>query len=195
MTPTGPTAWEPPLYPFLIASVFRMFGIYSRASALVLLSLNSIFSALTCIPIFLIAKRCFDEKVAVWSVLDLGTPAVRYFLVYALGVGDQPCCAAAGSDFLAHAYDGRKRRVEAMAAIWLAVGRCGADQHCSVVISACLRVVGLVPSRQARQTFARRSNSLVARLRRLYHALAGPQLRTLSGSWFSSARTLEPSFG
>jgi 4-amino-4-deoxy-L-arabinose transferase-like glycosyltransferase len=64
---TGPTAWEPPLYPFLIAGVFRGFGVYSRASALLLLSLNSIFSALTCIPIFLIAKRCFDEKVAVWS--------------------------------------------------------------------------------------------------------------------------------
>jgi len=64
---TGPTAWEPPLYPFLIACVFRLFGIYSRTSALVLLSLNSIFSALTCIPIFLIAKRCFDERVAVWT--------------------------------------------------------------------------------------------------------------------------------
>src|SRR5580704_3957723 len=64
---TGPTAWEPPLYPFLIASVFRVFGIYSHASARILLSINSIFSALTCIPIFLIAKRCFNEKVAVWS--------------------------------------------------------------------------------------------------------------------------------
>jgi 4-amino-4-deoxy-L-arabinose transferase-like glycosyltransferase len=64
---TGPTAWEPPLYPFLIAGVFRLFGIYSRTSALVLLSLNSILSALTCIPIFLIGKRCFDERVAVWT--------------------------------------------------------------------------------------------------------------------------------
>jgi 4-amino-4-deoxy-L-arabinose transferase-like glycosyltransferase len=44
-----------------------VFGIYSRASALVLLTINSIFSALTCIPIFLIAKRCFGERVAVWS--------------------------------------------------------------------------------------------------------------------------------
>jgi 4-amino-4-deoxy-L-arabinose transferase-like glycosyltransferase len=64
---TGPTAWEPPLYPFLIAGVFRAFGIYSRTSAIVLLSINSIFSALTCIPISLIAKRCFSEKVAVWT--------------------------------------------------------------------------------------------------------------------------------
>ena len=64
---TGATAWEPPLYPFLIAGVFRLFGIYSHASAFVLLTINSIFSALTCIPIFLVARRCFGEKVAVGS--------------------------------------------------------------------------------------------------------------------------------
>jgi 4-amino-4-deoxy-L-arabinose transferase-like glycosyltransferase len=64
---TGPTAWEPPLYPYLIAGVFKVFGIYSKASAFVLLTINSIFSALTCIPIFLIAKRIFSEKVAVGS--------------------------------------------------------------------------------------------------------------------------------
>jgi 4-amino-4-deoxy-L-arabinose transferase-like glycosyltransferase len=71
---TGPTAWEPPLYPFLIAGVFRVFGIYSWTSAFILLSLNSALSALTCIPIFLIARRIFSEKVAVgsawtWAVL------------------------------------------------------------------------------------------------------------------------------
>jgi dolichyl-phosphate-mannose-protein mannosyltransferase len=65
--PTGPTAWEPPLYPYLVAGVFRVFGIYSRVSAFVLLAINSVFSALTCIPIFLIAKRLFSEKVAVGS--------------------------------------------------------------------------------------------------------------------------------
>jgi 4-amino-4-deoxy-L-arabinose transferase-like glycosyltransferase len=65
--PTGPTAWEPPLYPYLIAGVFKVFGIYSKASAFVLLAINSVFSALTCIPIFLIAKRIFSEKVAVGS--------------------------------------------------------------------------------------------------------------------------------
>jgi Dolichyl-phosphate-mannose-protein mannosyltransferase len=72
--PTGPTAWEPPLYPYLVAAVFQIFGIYSRASAFILLSINSVFSALTCIPIFLIARRIFSEKVAVgsawvWAVL------------------------------------------------------------------------------------------------------------------------------
>jgi 4-amino-4-deoxy-L-arabinose transferase-like glycosyltransferase len=71
---TGSTAWEPPLYPYLVAGVFRVFGIYSRPSAFALLAINSVFSALTCIPIFLIARRIFSEKVAVgaawaWALL------------------------------------------------------------------------------------------------------------------------------
>jgi 4-amino-4-deoxy-L-arabinose transferase-like glycosyltransferase len=64
---TGPTAWEPPLYPYLTAGVFLIFGIYTKASAFVLLALNSVFSALTCIPIFRIARRIFSQQVAVWS--------------------------------------------------------------------------------------------------------------------------------
>src|SRR5450432_60490 len=64
---TGPTAWEPPLYPYPISGVFKVAGVYSDASALILLSINSFFSALTCIPIFLIARKCFSEKVAVWT--------------------------------------------------------------------------------------------------------------------------------
>jgi 4-amino-4-deoxy-L-arabinose transferase-like glycosyltransferase len=65
--PTGPTAWEPPLYPYVAARVFSIFGIYSRLSAFVLLTLNSAFSALTCIPIFRIGRRIFPESVAVGS--------------------------------------------------------------------------------------------------------------------------------
>src|SRR3954464_14023050 len=64
---TGSTPWESPLYPELVAVVFRVFGVYSRPSALVLLAINSVFSSLTCIPIFLIARRIFSEKVAVGS--------------------------------------------------------------------------------------------------------------------------------
>jgi 4-amino-4-deoxy-L-arabinose transferase-like glycosyltransferase len=78
--PTGPTAWEPPFYPYIVAGVFHVFGIYSRGSALALLIFNSVFSALTCVPIFLIAKRIFSEKVAVgaawtWALL----PYVMYW--------------------------------------------------------------------------------------------------------------------
>jgi 4-amino-4-deoxy-L-arabinose transferase-like glycosyltransferase len=67
VAPTGPTAWEPPLYPYLTAAVFHFCGVYSKSSAFVLLTINSVFSALTCIPVFLIARRIFSEKVAVGS--------------------------------------------------------------------------------------------------------------------------------
>src|SRR5438552_11504864 len=77
---TGPTAWEPPLYPYFIAGVFKLTGVYTRASALILLGLNSVFSALTCIPIFLIARKCFAEKVAVWTAwLWALLPSVMYW--------------------------------------------------------------------------------------------------------------------
>jgi len=61
----GPTAIMPPIYPSLLAGVFRLFGIYTKASALVMLSLDSLFSALTCIPVFLIAQRSFGGRTAV----------------------------------------------------------------------------------------------------------------------------------
>lgn len=79
---TGPTAWEPPLYPYLIAAVFRLTGVYTHLSALVLLTMNSIFSALTCIPIFLIARKCFNPRVAVWSAWGWALlPTVMYWCV------------------------------------------------------------------------------------------------------------------
>lgn len=73
---TGPTAYEPPLYPYLVGAVFKVFGVYSHLSAFVLLGINAVFSALTCIPIFHIAKRCFGESTAVgaawaWTLYPL----------------------------------------------------------------------------------------------------------------------------
>jgi len=53
---TGPTAMQPPLYPSLLAVVFRLFGIYSLASGFVILAINSLLSACTCIPVYFSAK-------------------------------------------------------------------------------------------------------------------------------------------
>jgi 4-amino-4-deoxy-L-arabinose transferase-like glycosyltransferase len=64
---TGPSAWEPPLYPYFMAGVFKIFGVYSYASAWVILTFNSLLSALTCIPIYLIANRVFGDRIALWS--------------------------------------------------------------------------------------------------------------------------------
>jgi hypothetical protein len=80
---TGPTAWEPPLYPYLMGGVFKLFGIYSYASAWVLLAFNSLLSALTCIPVYLSADRIFDERVAIWSARTWALlPYVWYWSIH-----------------------------------------------------------------------------------------------------------------
>src|SRR6266478_1988812 len=57
---TGPTAWAPPLYPYLLAGIFKVLGVYSSGSAAVILAINSIFSALTCLTLYHIALRLFN---------------------------------------------------------------------------------------------------------------------------------------
>src|SRR5260370_19064370 len=64
---TGPTAWMTPVYPYLLAGVFMLFGIYTNTSAIVLLALNSLTSALVCVLVFLIARISFGDRVAKWS--------------------------------------------------------------------------------------------------------------------------------
>ncbi len=62
-----PTAWEPPLYPYLMAGIFKVFGVYTHASAFILLAINSLFSALICVPLFFLGLRLFTLRVAKWA--------------------------------------------------------------------------------------------------------------------------------
>ncbi len=64
---TGPTAWVPPLYPLLMAAVFKLAGVYTALSAWILLAINSVFSAAIVPAIYEIAARCYSRKVAIWS--------------------------------------------------------------------------------------------------------------------------------
>ena len=66
---TGPTALLTPVYPYFLAGIFTTFGVYTKASALVFLAINTLFSAVTSVPIFLIARKTLDlrtAKVAAW---------------------------------------------------------------------------------------------------------------------------------
>ena len=74
---SGPTAYLAPLYPYLMAGVFRFFGNSTYRSLLVLLTMNCAFAALTCIPIYYIGRRAFAESAGVgagwlWAVLPMG---------------------------------------------------------------------------------------------------------------------------
>ena len=54
---TGPTAWLPPVYPFLLAGIFRVFGIFTLHAFYAAAALNILFSVATCVPIFFVGKR------------------------------------------------------------------------------------------------------------------------------------------
>jgi Dolichyl-phosphate-mannose-protein mannosyltransferase len=61
---TGSTALLTPVYPYLLAGIFKCFGVYTTASALVFLTLNSFLSAVTSLPIFLIARKTANLRTA-----------------------------------------------------------------------------------------------------------------------------------
>src|ERR1700688_172749 len=54
---TGPTAWFTPIYPYLVAGIFKIWGIFSFESRLIIETLNCVFAALTVLPIYGMAQR------------------------------------------------------------------------------------------------------------------------------------------
>jgi hypothetical protein len=61
---TGPTIWLTPVYPYLLAGIFKLFGVYSYASLMVAVMINVLFASLTCWPIFQIGKRVGGAAIA-----------------------------------------------------------------------------------------------------------------------------------
>jgi 4-amino-4-deoxy-L-arabinose transferase-like glycosyltransferase len=61
-TPFLPTAQQPPLYPFLLAGIFKLFGVYTYHSLYVAIVLNSIFAALTAVLSLRIGEIALDSK-------------------------------------------------------------------------------------------------------------------------------------
>ena len=64
---TGPSAWVAPVYPYLVASVFHLFGSYSPASALILLGLQCMMAAATGVAILALGVRSLGKPVGFWA--------------------------------------------------------------------------------------------------------------------------------
>jgi 4-amino-4-deoxy-L-arabinose transferase-like glycosyltransferase len=75
--PTGPTAWLSPVYPILVAAIFKSSGIFTLRSFYVAITLNCVFSAFATIPLFHAGKRIGGTRVAVlsswvWAIFPSG---------------------------------------------------------------------------------------------------------------------------
>jgi len=66
----GPTAWLAPVYPALLACIFKLFGIQTRASQIAPILLNVLFSSLTSVVLFRFGRDQFDDltgTIAGWA--------------------------------------------------------------------------------------------------------------------------------
>jgi len=60
---TGATAWLTPVYPLLLAGIFRIFGIFTIKSFIAAVALNITCSAATCVPIFYAGRKIASVSV------------------------------------------------------------------------------------------------------------------------------------
>lgn len=64
---TGPTAWIAPLYPLFVAGVFKAFGVYTNASALIVLGIQCFISGLTGAAICALGRRTLGGNIGLWA--------------------------------------------------------------------------------------------------------------------------------
>ncbi|HTA24632.1 MAG TPA: hypothetical protein VK763_13955 [Terriglobales bacterium] len=64
-TPLAATAQQPPIYPFLVAGIFKLAGAYSYRSLWIAVGLNAVLSSLTAVMILRLGKRDFGSLVGV----------------------------------------------------------------------------------------------------------------------------------
>jgi 4-amino-4-deoxy-L-arabinose transferase-like glycosyltransferase len=62
-----PSAIMPPVYPLIVAGFFLLFGVHTPNAILAIHVFDCVINALACIPIFLLARRSFGERTAVWA--------------------------------------------------------------------------------------------------------------------------------
>src|ERR1019366_2783266 len=63
--PTAPTAQQPPLYPLMLAGIFKLFGIYTVASAWTAVLVNVLAGAVTAVLLYFVGRLHFGETVGI----------------------------------------------------------------------------------------------------------------------------------
>jgi hypothetical protein len=80
--PTGPSAWIPPVYPYLLAGIFLVCGGPGAAAYSVAVALNILVHAFTCVLLYRTAGEVFGARVGTYSAYALaGFPLLFYPLV------------------------------------------------------------------------------------------------------------------
>lgn len=62
-----PAASLPPVYPYIVAAFFKVFGVHTAQSIFAIHVFDCLINSLAIIPIFLLARRSFGGRVALWA--------------------------------------------------------------------------------------------------------------------------------
>jgi len=86
---TGPSAWIPPIYPYLLAGIFRVFGVFTVASYWVAVAMNIIVHAFTCVVLYWVTREIFGHRVGLYAAMALASfPLLFHPLVLLHVLGD-----------------------------------------------------------------------------------------------------------
>ena len=119
---SGPTAWLAPIYPYLLAGIFKLFGIFTFKSSVMIRSLDMAFSAFVCWPLYAIGKKVFGTTVGaasawLWALLPAG---IYYSVIWVWDTALAALCMTpALRRYTAHS---RPKQIVVVAGIWRAVG-------------------------------------------------------------------------
>jgi 4-amino-4-deoxy-L-arabinose transferase-like glycosyltransferase len=76
-TETGATAWLAPVYPLIVAAMFKVLGVFTARAFFACAALNMLFSSAACVPIYFVGKRIGGLGVGagaawLWAVFPSG---------------------------------------------------------------------------------------------------------------------------
>lgn len=80
--PSGPSAWVPPMFPYLLAGIFRVFGVNTLSSYIAAIAFNILVHAITCLLLYKAAGAVFGRTIGFYSACALASfPLLFYPLV------------------------------------------------------------------------------------------------------------------
>jgi 4-amino-4-deoxy-L-arabinose transferase-like glycosyltransferase len=103
---TGPTAFIAPLYPILVAGVFRVFGEFSRSSEVCILSAQMLANLLTIWLVMRIARRLFNQLAATAAGLIWACSLPLVWMPTIFWETSLSCCLLTGLVYLVLEYRG-----------------------------------------------------------------------------------------
>ena len=62
-----PGATTPPIFPYVVAIFFRLFGVHTAQSIFAIHVFDCVINSLACIPIFFISRRSFGSQTGLWA--------------------------------------------------------------------------------------------------------------------------------